>query len=225
MITDYKITEIFCATDEFSKKFDEEIENMPLLGSGGKSRRRRAASMSDSEIMTILIMFHFGTFDNFKHYYLHFIRVHLKRDFPDAVSYNRFVELESRVFFKMMFFLNLHSFGRCTGITFVDSTMIPVCHNLRRYANKVFAGLATDGKGTMGWCHGFKLHFICNDRGEIIMFCLTGATWMTGIRRSGLSWQRHSMGNSLLTGDTSHLTCLMRSLPTEYIWSLESETT
>lgn len=34
MITDYKITEIFCATDEFSKKFDEEIENMPLLGSG-----------------------------------------------------------------------------------------------------------------------------------------------------------------------------------------------
>ena len=68
-----------------------------------------------------------------------------------------------------------HSFRRCTGITFVDSTMIPVCHNLRRYANKVFAGLATDGKGTMGWCHVFKLHFICNDRGEIIMFCLTGA--------------------------------------------------
>ena len=160
MITDDKITEIFCATDEFSKKFDEEIENMPLLTSDGKARRRRAASMSDSEIMTILIMFHFGTFDNFKHYYLHFIRIHLKRDFPDAVSYNRFVELESRVFFKMMFFLNLHSFGRCTGITFVDSTMIPVCHNLRRYANRVFAGLATDGKGTMGWCHGFKLHFL-----------------------------------------------------------------
>ena len=38
-----------------------------------------------------------------------------------------------------------------------------------------FAGLATDGKGTMGWCHGFKLHFIYSDRGEIIMFCLTGA--------------------------------------------------
>ena len=97
MITDYKITEIFCATDEFSKKFDEEIENMPLLTSDGKTRRRRAASMSDSEIMTILIMFHFGTFDNFKHYYLHFIRIHLRRDFPDAVSYNRFVELESRL--------------------------------------------------------------------------------------------------------------------------------
>lgn len=27
----------------------------------------------------------------------------------------------------------------------------------------------------MGWCHGFKLHFICNDSGEIITFCLTAA--------------------------------------------------
>ena len=77
MITNDKIIEIFCATDEFSKKYEEEIENMPLLNSEGKVRRRRAASMSDSEIMTILIMFHFGTFDNFKHYYLHFIKLHL----------------------------------------------------------------------------------------------------------------------------------------------------
>lgn len=53
--------------------------------------------------------------------------------------------------------------------------MIPVCHNLRRYANKVFKGIATNGKGSMGWCHGFKLHFVCNDRGEFITFCLTGA--------------------------------------------------
>ena len=99
----------------------------------------------------------------------------MKSYFPKAVSYNRFVELESRVFFQLMFFLNLGAFGRCTGITFVDSTMIPICHNLRRYANKVFKGIATDGKGTMGWCHGFKLHLACNDRGEIIAFVLTGA--------------------------------------------------
>ena len=88
MITNDKIIEIFCATDEFSKKYEEEMENMPLLSSEGKVRRRRAASMSGSEIMTILIMFHFGTFDNFKHYYLHFIKLHLKSDSPDAVSYN-----------------------------------------------------------------------------------------------------------------------------------------
>ena len=53
--------------------------------------------------------------------------------------------------------------------------MIPVCHNVRRYFNKVFSGLAKNGKGTMGWCQGFKLHLLCNDSGEGITFCLTGA--------------------------------------------------
>ena len=104
-----------------------------------------------SKLVLKLVYFHFGTFCNFKHYYLFFIKGTMKSYFPKAVSYNRFVELESRVFFQLMFFLNLGAFGRCTGITFVDSTMIPVCHNLRIYANKVFKGIATDGKGTMGW--------------------------------------------------------------------------
>ena len=173
--TDYKVTALFCVIDDFCKQFESENAGKLLLGEEQGKRRRRKASMSDSEIMTILLYFHFGSFRNFKHYYLFFVKGALKSHFPNAVSYNRFVELESRVFFPLMFFLNLRAFGRCTGITFVDSTMIPVCHNLRRYANKVFKGFATDGKGTMGWCHGFKLHLACNDRGEIIAFVLTGA--------------------------------------------------
>ncbi|RRD58071.1 IS982 family transposase, partial [Tannerella forsythia] len=95
MITKDKITEIFCILDEFSKNFDEEIQNHSLPTDSQKPRRRRKASLSDSEIMTILPVFHFGTFANFKHYYLHFIKVHLRSEFPSAVSYNRFVELES----------------------------------------------------------------------------------------------------------------------------------
>lgn len=175
MITKDKVTEIFCIIDEFCKHFDAENAQKVLISSKVTSRRRRSATMSDSEIMTILLLFHFGSYRNFKHYYLSFIKIVLKKQFPTAVSYNRFVELEGRVFFQMMFFQNLQAFGRSTGITFVDSTMIPICHNLRRYANKVFKGIATDGKGTMGWCHGFKLHLACNDRGEIIAFVLTGA--------------------------------------------------
>ena len=175
MITKDKVTEIFCIIDEFCKHFDAENAQKVLISSKVTSRRRRSATMSDSEIMTILLLFHFGSYRNFKHYYLSFIKIVLKKEFPTAVSYNRFVELEGRVFFQMMFFLNLQAFGRCNGITFVDSTMIPICHNLRRYANKVFKGIATDGKGTMGWCHGFKLHLAYNDRGEIVAFVLTGA--------------------------------------------------
>ena len=172
---DYKITELFCVIDDFCKHFGAENGGKLLLGDDTTKRRRRKASLSDSEIITILLYFHFGTFRNFKHYYLFFIKGTFKTYFPNAVFYNRFIELESRVFFPLMFFLNLRAFGICTGITFVDSTMIPVCHNLRRYANKVFKGVAANGKGTMGWYHGFKLHLACNDRGEIIAFVLTGA--------------------------------------------------
>ena len=49
-----------------------------------------------------------------------------------------------------MAFMRIQCFGKCTGISFVDSTMILVCHNMRRNFNKVFDGLAKNGKGTMG---------------------------------------------------------------------------
>lgn len=177
MITEDKIIEIFCVMDEFCKNLDVELhKNLKIAEpADGKRHRNRKGRMSDSEIMTILVCYHFGMFADLKHYYKFYIMQHLKRDFPNAVSYNRFVELMPRVFFQMMLFMRLSAFGKCTGITFVDSTMIPVCHNMRRYFNKVFAGMAKDGKGTMGWCHGFKLHLMCNDEGDIITFCLTGA--------------------------------------------------
>ena len=163
--------------------------------------------------MTILIMFQFGSFRNFKHYYLFFIRQHLKSYFPNAVSNNRFVKLQSRVFFQMMFFLNLSAFGRCTGISFVDSTIVPVCHNLRRYANKVFRGLATEGKAEMGWCHGFKLHLVCNDRGRdyhlLLYRSLCGRQGPKGMGCPGKDPLREA-------GDTSRRSCLRCSLRTGY---------
>ena len=141
---------------------------------GGKHRRRKWA-MSRSEIMAILIYFHFNTFRNFKHYYLFYVKNHLCDLFPNQLSYNRFIELESRVAVEMMLFIQLFCFGRCTGISFIDSTCVPVCHNKRIKRNKVFKGYAEIGKSTMGWYFGFKLHLICNERGELLNFMLTKA--------------------------------------------------
>ena len=173
MLTNDKITEIYCIVDDFCKEFASEIKKHQLPSEGGKKRRNRSCEMSGSEIMTILLLFHFGTFKNFKHFYLHYIGVHLKNEFPNRLSYNRFVAIEHRVFIPMMFFLNTVCFGKCTGITFIDSTKISVCHNKRIKRNRVFDGIAQVGKSTMGWFYGFKLHLICNDKGELLSFCLT----------------------------------------------------
>lgn len=40
---------------------------------------------------------------------------------------------------------------------------------------KVFKGIAEKGKSTMGWYVGFKLHILCNEKGEIVNFVLTKA--------------------------------------------------
>lgn len=173
MITPYKVTEIFCIADDFCKEFALEIEKHQLESEAGAKKRNRASRLSDSEIITILLCFHFGTFRNFKHYYLFYVRPHLQKEFPDLVSYNRFVELESKVFIPLVLFLKLICFGECTGITYVDSTRICVCHNKRIKSNKVFKGLAEIGKSTMGWFFGFKLHLVCNEKGELLNFCLT----------------------------------------------------
>ncbi len=68
------------------------------------------------------------------------------------------MELESHVFFVMLFFLKMSAFGKCNGASYVDSTTIPVCHNVRRYMNKVFDGFANDGKGTMKVQHEEQAH-------------------------------------------------------------------
>ncbi len=63
--------------------------------------------------------------------------------------------------------------GACTGISFVDSTDLTVCHNRRIHSHKVFTGLAARGKTSTGWFFGFKVHFVFNDRGELLTFALT----------------------------------------------------
>ena len=75
MTTGYKVSELFCITDEFCKHFEAENAGKLLIGDDGTKRRRRKASLSDSEIMTILLLFHFGSFRNFKHYYLFYIKI------------------------------------------------------------------------------------------------------------------------------------------------------
>ena len=46
---------------------------------------------------------------------------------PHAVSYNRFVELTPHVFCKMMLFMKLYVFGKCTGITWMTGKQSVEC--------------------------------------------------------------------------------------------------
>jgi hypothetical protein len=164
------ILDLFCAVDDFWQQFAPEWEAALLADS--VRRRRRAGQMHPSEIMTILIWFHQSHYRTFKAYYTEYVQGHLRAEFPTLPSYTRFVELTPRVLVPLTVYLDTQ-FGPCTGLSFIDSTKLSVCHNARIGQHRVFAGRAKRGKTSVGWFFGFKLHLVVNDRGELLAFCLT----------------------------------------------------
>ena len=172
MIPANKTVEIYYLVDEFLKEYDSVIKSHSLDEGAPKKRRNRKFTMSNSEIMTILILFHSSSFRNLKHFYL-FVRAHMQKDFPHTASYNRFVKLQRKVCIHLAIFLETKSLGQCTGISFIDSTPIRSCHIKRKRQHKTFNEFDRKVKSTLGWFYGFKLHLIINDKGGLLDFLLT----------------------------------------------------
>ena len=160
---------LFCEVDDFYQGFSVWASKQQLTS--GRKRGPRCR-LSESEVMTILIYFHESSYRDFKSYYQKHVCKQLRGEFPNLVSYSRFVELTSEVLLPLCAYLQA-SFGEVTGISFVDSTHLAVCHNKRIERNKVFAGLAKRGCTSMGWFYGFKLHLVINDKGELLAVYLT----------------------------------------------------
>jgi hypothetical protein len=164
------LLELFVSVDDFCQVFLPFWERK-LIQDGSK-KRRRARELSTSEMMTILIHFHQSHYRDFKAYYTEHVCEHLRNEFPKLVSYQRFVILIPSVLGPLSAYLK-SLYGRCHGISFIDSTALLVCDNHRIHNHKVFAGLAQRGKGSMGWFYGFKLHLVVNDCGELLACQIT----------------------------------------------------
>lgn len=163
------LLELFVEVDDFYQKFEGWAAKQQLPG---KVNRGPKPLLSVSEVMTLVIHFHQEGYRDFKHYYQKHVCKHLTTEFPSLVSYGRFVELMPTVLLPLCAYLRSR-FGRCSGVAFVDSTPLAVCHNRRINRNKVFEGLAARGKTSMGWFYGFKLHLIINEVGELLAVHLT----------------------------------------------------
>jgi hypothetical protein len=164
------LEDLFCSVDDFCQTFEPQWKKQ-LLGFGLQIRNRRS-NLSLSEIMTILIGFHQSCYRNFKTYYQEKVQIDWADAFPELVSYQRFVEWIPNTLVPMCAYLR-SCFGKCSGISFMDSTALKVCHNRRISQHKVFENLAARGKTSVDWFFGFKLHLVVNDRGELLNIILT----------------------------------------------------
>ena len=98
------ITELYSFIDNFCKIYTlyQEKKLLPSL-----KRRNRDCKMSLSEQLTIMLMYHTSYAKNFKYFYKTYIEYIHKNDFPDALSYNRFVELMPRLFMPLHILMHL----------------------------------------------------------------------------------------------------------------------
>lgn len=164
------LLELFSDVHDFYKRFRPYWQRDMLTS--GAVRRQRAGKLCPSEIMTIMIHFHQSRYRDFKSYYTRRVQVHLNSEFPDLVSYERFVALMPRVLVPLCAYL-VSCYGKCSGISFIDSTPLAVCHNRRIHSHRVFKDIAQRGKSSVGWFFGFKLHLVVNDMGEVLACTLT----------------------------------------------------
>lgn len=165
------ITELFIYIDDFCKDYKTLSVSRTLPGSSRKPTR--VPCLSKSEIMTIILLFHRSPAKNFKYFYNSYLLLY-KSEFPTLPSYNRFVELQQRCLNEFSALLvTICSMAAQTGVGYIDSTPIPVCHNKRIYNHKVFKDFAKRGKSTMGWFFGFKLHLIINENGDLLAATIT----------------------------------------------------
>ena len=130
---------MYCDVDDFCRLFLPLWERQ-LLEAGARQRLRPSA-LSASEVMTIVIAFQLSGYRNFKHFYINYVGRYHRDAFPSLVSYSRFVDLMPCVLVPLCALLHTRR-GRVTGIAFIDSTRLMVCHPKRAHAHRVFKASA-----------------------------------------------------------------------------------
>lgn len=163
------VLDLFCSVDDFWLTFYPSWQGHQLASG---RQRERAGQLHPSEIMTLIIHFHQSHYRTFKAYYTEYVQGQLRGEFPGLVSYSRFVELMPGVLIPLCAYL-CSRYGRCTGVSFIDSTALAVCDPHRIHAHRVFVAQAERGKTSMGWFYGFKVHLVANESGDLLAMHLT----------------------------------------------------
>lgn len=160
---------LYTFVDDFCIGF-EDWYGKQLIGSGCIKRKRRG-QFKLSEVLTILVAYPQSGMSCFKYFYEDLSENH-RHLFPNLVHYARFVKLIQKAFPALLCLLKSIR-GEVTEYMFIDSTPMPVCHNLRERRHKVFNGLAAKGKTSTGWFFGMKLHMIFNTNGDLVRLAIT----------------------------------------------------
>lgn len=162
------ITTVYYLIANFCKIYQEWEDKKLLLCN---SKRHRQGSLDLCELLTIVLYFYLSPCKDFKNYYLYHLS-YKYRGYFTLPSYSRIIQLWPKLILPLALLMQLLR-GEDTGIYFIDSTKLAICHDKRTKSNKVFGRIARIGMSSYGWFMGFKLHLIINSKGEIMAVKIT----------------------------------------------------
>lgn len=169
------LIQMFLDIDDFCQSYESWKATqvaLPNLEDNWKSALHR------SEALTILVYYHHSGYKCFQYYYERLVQGDLKSYFPITYGYKYFLRLIPKCFDLLFLFAQWQCRNtQRTGIYYIDSKRLPVCHNKRIHNHRVFNAIAQRGKSSMGWFYGLKLHLVINNLGEINSFLFTSANF------------------------------------------------
>ena len=134
------ITGLFCFVDDFCKMTQKEMLKHQISNKEKQKKATRIPGLTESEIMTIMLMFQESPCKNFKYFYNSFLQLY-RPELPRMPTYERFITLMPRVLYLLTILLCC-ILKKSSKIAYMDSTSLNVCHTKRIRSNKVFKGLA-----------------------------------------------------------------------------------
>jgi IS5 family transposase len=207
-----KVVEVFCFIDDFCQQVKQYLATHPLpQGVEQRHAAGRKASLSESEVLTILVLYHLSGFKCFMYFYERLVLGELSSYFPKACSFPQFLALTRQACLHA--FLLAHyrcGFSTRSGYYYIDSKKLPVCDNRRIHSHKVFQQLAARGKSSTGWFYGLKLHLVTNQYGELVRFLLTPANVADNNKQVLASMLSRLQGKCY--GDKGYLSALLEEL-------------
>jgi hypothetical protein len=136
-----------------------------------KAKRGPQRRLSLSEVLTLNILrFNFHVID-----LKAFVRLAgcaYKSYFPQLPNYENFLKATNRSFpffaLLLKYLLELNRLMSKDGVYFFDSTALSVCFNWNISTHKVAKDFAGRGKTSKEWFFGFKLHGVCDSKGNLV---------------------------------------------------------
>lgn len=162
------ITTVYYLVANFCEIY-QNFEKSKLLPSDKK--RHREGCLSLCELLTIVLYFYLSPCKDFKNYYLYHLKYKYQGYFA-LPSYSRIIQLWPRLILPLVIMMQYLK-GEETGLYFIDSTKLSICHNKRTNSNRVFGRIAKIGMSSYGWFMGFKLHLVINNKGAIMAIKIT----------------------------------------------------